>query len=823
MFGMFGMFGMTVVLQHKTYCNKREQIMKAKKLMVVLALAAWTVLSVQAYDAVLKTDDTSGKISCFTNAASWNPTGVPETGKSYCAEGKKLYAPTNMASYDEDGDGTFKGSLTLNSDARLYCNGGYVWMKGGLSLGKTCYLCFHGNSEVHFKGDVSCADAACYFSVASTRTNPVYWEGNLCGSQRWCFVSEGDLANKVHRLYWNGNADSFTATTVLLAMSKNDRLIMTCEHALNFPKTTSFTLRNGFILQTKVDSSFAHMKLDRTKTSGHEAQLDPVNGSTETITKLEMGADATNVARYWTPTNGTISAGTLSISDGVTLVGRYDGTAASAQHPIEVTSKLTFPNGKKVKVCVDYVAGATGAPDNVAVLQVPTAVKTISTSDFELVQGRIDDIANGVSLPTVTNMAVTVENGVQTLRLYPRAVVRMVKHRNDAEADRDATAWSDGKVPHAGADYFTSGYHAKLSSTKFAGTSFSVNAYMSTSRINVDDFRLSAEQIQCYGGLIWYGHTLLLTQPNAWASALIYCASDDYATFKLATEFRGSGNFWAMYRGKLNGGMAYLTGINTNWTGKLRVACQDFPGPSDNYRCDDDKWNVTLVIEDERNLGGKLGSFTYDAMMIRDMCVLAVTNDVTVSDGYNRGILVDYFARVKVPSGKTLALNRPITYNGLLRKEDEGTLAIGAAARFKDGQTATAPMANSNLLSVAAGFVKPTVKGALDGLAITFADGAGLELDAGTEYGLYDEKSGGSVTGSGIPVRINPPTGAEKTPFSVGIVSADTKEAAETLFAKFSVQRPRGYVFATETVENADGTWTVKAGCAPSGMVLIFR
>lgn len=805
-----------------------------KKLMVALVSVVGCGLAAQAveYKAVTVKADVEDQFSCITNAASWNPAELPQEGYNYSVL-HNVFTPSGLTSYDDFG-ATFPGALYQNGN-RIYPKS-YSYFKGGLHLNAAgVYLSFASAGAYHMKGDLYCDNWTGYVSLGTTSNTTrqdVYWDDvALKGDQRLCMVADHSGTDSLPSvLHWTGDMSAFTST-IMMALSNGK-----VPYQVEFPNAVTFnassmTIQDGIVLRTtgaQTTSTFKTLAIVTKKAAFGYAGLDPVNDSVNEITTCSISASGTPLptATYFLPTNGTVKASTLTISDGVTLIGRYDGTAASSQHPIEVTTKLTLPSGKKVKVRVDYMKGVTNGPGNVAILSVPTSVKTISVNDFELVQGQVGDIASGYCLPTVTNMAVTVENGIQTLRLYPRDIVRLIRDQDAVNnpADRTADAWSDGKVPHAGVDYYANGYQMRLSGTQFAGASLSVDRTMATANLIVDDLRFGPVQIQCYGGLTWKGHARLLPHASNWASVLVYSAAYNN-NFLLPVELSDAGNLWIMYRGAktdaLWGGTVYFTGLNTNWTGKVRIACQN--GIAD-YKFDEDKHNVTVVIEDERNLGGKLDAFTCDALKIADMNILAVTNDVTVADGYNRGIFVDYFARMKVPAGKTLALNRPITYNGLLRKEDAGTLAIGAAALFKDGQAASMPMANSNLLFVTAGFVKPTVKGALDGLAITFSDGGGLEVDAGSVYGLYDQKTGGSVTGSNIPLRIKPAAGAEKASFSAGLVSADTRAAAEELISKFAVQRPRGYVISsTETVENADGTWTVKAQCDPSGMILFIK
>lgn len=73
-----------------------EKLYKQKMWIVPLGLAcAMGGLSLQAYDAVLNQKDSSATgLSCFTNAASWTPEGVPVAGKTYYADEETLAFPS---------------------------------------------------------------------------------------------------------------------------------------------------------------------------------------------------------------------------------------------------------------------------------------------------------------------------------------------------------------------------------------------------------------------------------------------------------------------------------------------------------------------------------------------------------------------------------------------------------------------------------------------------------------------------------------------------------------------------------------------------------
>ena len=821
--------------------------MKQKTLRFALGLmCAMGGLSVQAYDAVLNQKDSSATgLSCFTNAASWTPAGLPEAGKTYYAE-LAMMSPPGTTAFDENGSGTFPGALYLKKSAKdsqvnIYANG-YTWFKGGLHLLNTAYLRMN-NQVSHIKGDIYCDEYPNYMSIGHPSADAdSYWEGvNLKGAQRLCIVTEG-LSGSTKTIHWDGSADDFTATTVLLADTSNGRLILEFAQPMQFPTVTSFTLRNGVVLRPRnaeQSSTFRHLKLDRTVTTGFASDLDPVNGATLAVNgTLELAANADFPALYHVPTNGTVTAQTLKITAGVTLVSTYNGAADSTRHPFKVSNTLTLPTGK-VPVRVDYAAGTTTGPGEVQVLKVPTSVRTISVDDFELVPGVVADIRSDFMIPTVTNMVVKVEDGMQTLCLYPRDIVRMVAEEKSKHVGSVASCWSDGQVAHAGADYLINYSGTRVGGKFPLDAAVCIDKMIVTSRIESDDLRVAPVQFQSYGGLTWKGHARLV-QADSFMNVLVYSA--DYADFPLSVELSGPGSLYLQYRGAKNdtllGGNVYLTGLNTNWTGKLLLACQGYANPTASaadYRYDDGDHNETLVIEDERNLGGRLPEFAYDALRIRDWNVLAVTNDVTLSAEMNRGIYFDAQARVNVAAQKTLAVNWPVTYNGQVRKEGEGTLAVGVTPKFGIAQRDT-PEAGENKFDVLAGGVQPLSATAFDGLAVAFSNQTAIVLAAdATDADLVS--LGMKNTTWATPFTW-PETGTVDVKFTLqdsdgwatfpktqlGVLTVTDEATARAALVKLHGVNPQKNLGVKLTVRaNADGTATVVATLAQSGCVVIFR
>lgn len=136
------------------------------------------------------------------------------------------------------------------------------------------------------------------------------------------------------------------------------------------------------------------------------------------------------------------------------------------------------------------------------------------------------------------------------------------------------------------------------------------------------------------------------------------------------------------------------------------------------------------------NFGGAPDAFLADAVRIAPISWLkSATNAVVqadrslVADVPNRGWTVTY-GTLRAPAGVTFTLKSPLTVANELIKDGAGTLALGCASTG-DGKP----------FAVKEGYLMPLTDTCCAPFAVTFADGAGIELDA---------EATGAVTGTGL-------------------------------------------------------------------------
>jgi hypothetical protein len=282
-----------------------------------------------------------------------------------------------------------------------------------------------------------------------------------------------------------------------------------------------------------------------------------------------------------------------------------------------------------------------------------------------------------------------------------------------------------------------------------------------------------------------------------------------------------------------------LSGTNTSFSGKIKVTCPNAQSTSKDGFVPCEEYKVTLRISDGRSLGGAMPEFTYDAIKFDQMSVLNV-KATTASDAQNRGIFVEGMARFDINSGATFTVSNVLTLAGLLRKEGEGTLALGGDLRFIDGDAATAPLSTTNVLAVKAGAVKPLATNVLDGAALVFSEGGKLAFDINPdapgmkEFGFVGRRWATPVaradgfTGK-IPVAFDvtrSPAGPPLSSWELGLVTVADAASAESIAEMLKPVNPytgNGFRVKIEVRENADGSATVCAVFSTSGTCLIMR
>ena len=449
------------------------------------------------------------------------------------------------------------------------------------------------------------------------------------------------------------------------------------------------------------------------------------------VSSLSLRALSLQSGGVWEPGAKTWTIGDLCVADGAAISGVTASTRIVVTNAISRgTAPVTFDFGgaslfsygtntsvtkpAETNVLLTLASGVAASLDDFAVVNVGTGSYGIPHWRLELIPG---------------------ENGSTVLALVHDPVVIAT----GSGLTPSSTTWSDDRAVHGGAEYYAKWYSfspdvAGKGEYVFPGSGLttigSVTPWCEGTVITnlVLPVRKSGEdavRLNFYASGLPAGHDRLqyiaggkVTVPahsDATAVAVFQGYLNNY--FRLDSSLEGDGNIVIRVAPGVSDPhfRAGFTGLNTNYTGKISVT-----------------GDVSFHLWDARNVGGPLGAFAWNGFTIANGSCVVVTNDLLFDASLNRGVSIVAQGRLNVAVGATLTLATPVTYAGQLIKEGEGVLALAARPCFIDGDEATAPVAGTNALHVASGALKVAGAQALNGLAVTFAEGTELHVPAAT-------------------------------------------------------------------------------------------
>ena len=531
-------------------------------------------------------------------------------------------------------------------------------------------------------------------------------------------------------------------------------------------------------------------------------------------------------------------AGTLVLTNGSQLANYESGTVKVAKldmkdnsslllNPasggVEVTTALTTDDDT-LRVKFDLGSRPNGAAADWTALTAPRgsfSSETLTVTD-----------ANGAALPDWATVCVVDEGEVTKLVLHRQGLVKLATVRDSVDGspfiEQNKDCWSDGELPHPGADYLIDKGNFYFPDGRapytFPGDSLTMekgataNCYGSgiqafvcpDLRVNNAVFRAWGHDFSLGGGSITLDGKVTFLHYGGRASV-----------FSVDSELVGSGdvtcNSYVSVEEQGSCGQLALTALNTNFTGKIKVTIPS--GTKDYGEVPALTRMTTLHVNDPRNLGGALATFTPDALQLEQMSLLRPAATMTL-DTPNRGIRVSGMGRIDVPKRATLAVANPITYAGTLRKEGEGTLVLAAASLVE-------PSADGgNRLEIAEGNVMASATNILDGVEVTTGEEGALVFginpsgEGMREYGLMgvggsvgegaDATMGGATINVAFDVSACPDAPPENN-WAVALFTVPTAQA-ETLKSRIQVPKayPR-YAVDLSVRENGDGTSTILA------------
>ena len=562
--------------------------------------------------------------------------------------------------------------------------------------------------------------------------------------------------------------------------------------------------------------------------------------NTGTLIQGGIHVESTGILRSENRT-GTITIGDLSLADGAELINEFNACASVRW---DVTNSLTLAGSPTLRFELFDVGPVNTNGVTVIRLSGPAAANAPSAEAVAAM--RVVAKLGQTPLPRNLHMEL-VDNGDGTkdIRAVYDGIVTMRTHNSAYDVNTSAfkagneNYWSTGAIP----------------TEDFVG-----DVYCAWFRLTAVDWNLHLN----YPGMELHTRgALYLHVPKATFKRLHIDGSESGVTLATysapytteidapitlypgAVAFTGRGGRGFIFTKEIDGrtdvsvksNMAsnapfYVTfaatSVNTNFTGSFCFT--DYAVNYDEATGYDKATRVTL--NDGRNLGGVCeGENAWRALKFANYVYVTAAADLDFTEP-TRGFCVERGARFDVPAGKTVRIGAPFTFAGELVKLGAGRLVLGGPARFIDGAADTAPLAGTNVLTVAAGTVGVAATNALDGVAVSFADGAALSVDPGAadadvlNYGAVCLKWAApfSVAGGGaLPVAFTadftPSNGAPR--FDAAICTVSSTVAQSLAFAPQGGYR--NYRLTVVPRSNADGSVTFIARFKHKGATVSFR
>lgn len=545
--------------------------------------------------------------------------------------------------------------------------------------------------------------------------------------------------------------------------------------------------------------------------------------------ELEASAAGATFAGFAVP-EGTLFVVPLNIAEGAARTIALDAASSLPSGKLRVTFGAELP--------LDAASEA-----EFPILTVPASVRTLTADDIENVTPQ-----NAYGLPRVIFTVKDNAAGVQTVYAKIRQLV--VKNAaaqwdssrwwTSTEQWNGVYLWEDEKAAHPGADYLITNNVTLRAAVReqqeavdgeFAGESLTFYGdgilAMKCRRMTFKDLRLSpgrqvaasgcGEEMQYVAGQV--------TAIGGFDSQPVHFDCTKTQGITLEAACHGAGTL-QMQVYENDDPSAYtdvwaaITGDNSDFRGKLYFYSKYGDATTKGINC---------RFNSPENLGGPMASATFDGIDLGSNSALSPTRSMTL-DTANRGIYVSV-GRFDIPEDVDLTVKQPLSLNGTLAKEGEGTLTLSTTFYF--GFFFGQYPGNNNYFEVRAGGVRPTTVNALKRLRTTFRQGARLILDAEpveedlAEQGVLVENEDGrdlSVPDGVLNVEIAASqVFLEAHPeFSVPVCTV-SQSIADNLDGKIKIAKVKGWqgVVSKETLPSGMVRFT--ANLAHKGAVLILR
>lgn len=783
---------------------------------LLFALAATSAYGAELHLTASDTESGYGK----TSFSIWN------------IKGGGTEAPTSANDYVVD------GGFTMRFPSGSYPSGGWVWPGKSLRIGTVggsqgiLVITRNANSTHTFSNGG--------LILAKGRIQP--WVGNYTQTFTGTITVTAPESAPFDVML-NDTADHPNQTFAIAGTLKGAagtalRVYSNTAYPATFKLTTTPTAFAGTVIVGNGDAS----KVVTCSTDYNKEMPGGFRITTgSTLTSLQNGKnwkvgflELQSGASFLPPDKGTRwTVGDLTLASGSTFRVRIDGTAVST---LTVTNSLDVAPGAILEIFGAPGEGDTSAGEW-AVMTLPQDKGTIPLGNFAL---------SGVnafpgSLIPQYSLSTNAASGKWQLLLRKTAHDYLAVNDSgsatlsdgDSSACTNGVSWTTGEVPQQGRIYVAQKDKGNLTAWPVIRTPYQSEPYAFPG----DALCLANGSQMVFCGrdttfpLLSIGANTTLQLGVAGVPAFLrgkvstVGGSDTYpqrfqayqsGLTTVEAEIAGNGTIWIC--GRSGSGAPYgdieFTAINTNFMGKIKACAggvANVAASADNHK------HERVFVADARNLGGPLDAFRADALELADYSVLEARNDVDMNVA-NRGVTITGNAGFAAPRNVTLAISNDITWNGVASKTGAGTLALGGAPHIASGVTAA--------LSVEEGFLQVRSTNAVDGVSVSFADGAYLLVDPAATgdvatYGAVDLSA--TPFGGTLPVALDFPGGAPEGEATLTFAVATVADAARAKSLTASARKIPGRSVEFSTRANADGTATILASVRKNAFMLIIR
>lgn len=414
---------------------------------------------------------------------------------------------------------------------------------------------------------------------------------------------------------------------------------------------------------------------------------------------------------------------------------------------IELTENLALPVNESTNVCVARIAADCS--------------RTFTADDFVLTNAKVCDLPK-------TGFEIVKDAEQRTcVYLTIKAAISQTGQRwgivSRSVSGGTEYTWSDHQGLHPGADYYClasqksyNGGRTKdgsnIASFDFTGDSMTMQGKGSTWQtvsdyagvLTIPDLRLgslgSVNFVRASSGEVWSGGErkrrlsgVCTILPDATLQSPAVVIVSNFAepsdSNEIDADLKGTGTLRLQSGKNTTGSDAPIPfkvyGRNESFMGRLH------------FYSDSTTRYMEYAATNGANFGGSPATLLADAVRLAanssftDPKLVVVRADKSLTaDAPNRGWTV-VWATLRAPEGVTFTLKSPLRVESKLVKDGAGTLALGC-------QTTTA--GKGNAFEVEEGYLMPLTADCCAPLAVTFDDGAGIELDAALEDAVVRTK-----------------------------------------------------------------------------------